>query len=1132
MTDTLQTWIDMLLHRSHVSPERVAYTFLADGETDERRMTHLHLHLRASVIATRLMRLGIRPGARALLLYEPGLEYIAGFFGCLYAGVVAVPAYPPDPVRLPRTLPRVQAIVADARASVVLTTELIFSMADLMFEGAPDLGALNWLPTDSLSGEESNEWTPPDIDADALALLQYTSGSTGQPKGVMLSHGNLIANARAITDVFGIEQDSIGVSWLPPYHDMGLIGGIMQPLFVGRPTVLMSPLSFLRRPMRWLEAISRVQGSISGAPNFAFELCARKATDDDCAALDLSSWDVAFCGAEPVRQVTMRAFADRFRDCGFMPEAFFPCYGLAESTLLVTGGKHDAPTTVHGFSARDLEQGRATVASSNEDGRALIGCGWPAPDHEVLIVDAATKRPCDNGTIGEIWVRGPSVAAGYWQLDADTEHTFGATLDGDGRRFLRTGDLGFLFLGELFVTGRSKDMIVIRGRNYYPHDIETTVERAHPALRPSSGAAFSVEAGGKERLIIVHEIERRYRRDRRRKARQGGGDRRASYPDIDAFKPNRAAIDFPAISQAILEAVADEHHVQPFAVVLVRAGTVPKTSSGKIQRRQCRDKYVADELAALHDWSRRVTSISDLVPGSIAPEAPLAAYDSAAVAPWLSTRIGALLRLEAASLDPDTPLSRFGTDSLQAVELQNAIEQAFGVSLTAATLLRGPTINELAAEIDERRDSPRTPPIAATGRFEALPLSAAQERLWFLSRLDPSAPHYNVPAAISMQGVLRGAILTQALNEIVARHDSLRMTFSDDGGTPQAKIEPVLAVPLPMQDLSTLPRAQKLDGRDKLLAVEARKPFDIERGPLIRALLIRMAPEHHVLVVTLHHIISDGWSLGIFARELGEIYSALCTGGTPNLSPLPFQYGDYAIWERNERDADAFAPALAAWKRSLMGAPSVTELPTDRPRPEIQTFIGARHRHRITQDLSKALQELSKSEGVTLYQTLLSAFSIVMRRYTAQNDMVIGCVTANRVKPELDQLVGFFANTLPLRIGMHGDPTFRELMQRVAGVTVDAYAGSMVPFEKLVDAVSPVRDPSRNPLVQVVFVLQNSPMPRLKMHDLAAAAQELDTHGARFDLLVAVWETDDGLLATFEYAADLFQEATIARFAA
>ena len=571
------TLLDLLSCRANKNSDRIAYQFLHRGEKETAKLTYKELELQAKAIASYLQSIGAT-GERALLLYSPGLEFICAFFGCLYAGVVAIPAYPP---RRNQKMARLQAVVKDAQAMVVLTTASIFSKVESRLADNPDLKALHWLATDEVEEKLAQTWQHPDINSETLAFLQYTSGSTGTPKGVMLNHNNLLHNERMLQEAFRHTDRTIHVSWLPLFHDMGLIGNVLQSVYLGTKCILMPPADFLQNPLRWLQAISRYKATTSGAPNFAYALCANKISPEQKADLDLSSWDLAFNGAEPVRADTLEQFANAFEPCGFRREAFYPCYGMAETTLFVTGGlKQDYPTiqTVKGEALEKHQVVPATDKDNDKDNnvRRLVSCGKAWLNQRVVIANPESLTVCPAGEVGEIWVSGGSVAKGYWNRPEVTERTFNAYLVDTGEGpFLRTGDLGFLQDNELFVTGRIKDIIIIKGQNYYPQDIEYTVEKSHPALRADSSAAFTVEVKGSERLVIVQELERSYLRK----------------------------LNTQEVVESICQAVTAEHGLRPFATVLIRTGSLPKTSSGKVQRHACRAKFLEGSLNVAADWS-------------------------------------------------------------------------------------------------------------------------------------------------------------------------------------------------------------------------------------------------------------------------------------------------------------------------------------------------------------------------------------------------------------------------------------------------------------------------------------------------------------------------------------------------
>ena len=576
------TLIDILQDRADSHPEQTIYTFLVDGETEQISLTYQELEQKAKAIAAYLQSLGA-PQERILLLYPPGLGFVEAFFGCLYAGAIAIPAYPPRPNR---SIARIQSIIKDARPTLALTTTSILNGLKRRVEQAPELKTLRWLATDDVNLQYAHQWQKVTSSGDDIAFLQYTSGSTAAPKGVKITHNNLLHNLEAIHRCFQHSTQSQGVIWLPPYHDMGLIGGVLQPLYGDFPVVLMSPLIFLQNPLRWLKAISRYRGTTSGGPNFAYDLCVRKFKPELALDLDLSSWDLAFNGAEPVNHESLEKFTATFRPYGFCPDAFYPCYGMAEATLIISGGDKNSFAVTKTISSKELEKNLVVeTLPSDANARTLVSCGHSLSDQHIAIVDPQTLTPCQAGEIGEIWVTGPSIADGYWNNSLITHHTFNAHLpERTDLNFLRTGDLGFIDRGELFVTGRLKDVIIINGRNHYPQDIERTVEASNPFIRPSCVASFAIADKGEDKLVVLAEVDRHYW-DRQKNATK-------SKQEIAAEKAKKSQ----QLIQTIRSAISKHHDLQTHSVLILKSGAIPKTSSGKIQRHVCRDRFLNDEL--------------------------------------------------------------------------------------------------------------------------------------------------------------------------------------------------------------------------------------------------------------------------------------------------------------------------------------------------------------------------------------------------------------------------------------------------------------------------------------------------------------------------------------------------------
>ena len=717
------TFVELLNTRASERADKCAYTFLVDGETDEVHRTYSQLHTRAKAIAAALQEMGLA-GERAVLLYPPGLEYIDAFFGCLYAGVVAVPAYPPRPKR---SMARVQAIAKNADAKVALTTTYLAAKISL----DQNLAELGCLATDTIDDETARAWVEPEIDDRSLAFLQYTSGSTGTPKGVMVSHGNLLYNQEMVKQGFGHSEWIVGLGWLPLYHDMGLIGKVLQTAYLGCRSVLMSPVHFLQKPFRWLDAISRHRGTTCGGPNFAFDLCVRGITPQQRETLDLRSWEVAFTGAEPVRAETIERFCQTFAPCGFRPEAFYPCYGMAETTLIITGGLKQAAPVVKTVRQAAMEENRI-IPAGDGDGQVqhLVGCGKALLDEQVAIVDSNTMSRRAEDEIGEIWVSGANVTQGYWNRPKLTRETFQARLSDSGEGpFLRTGDLGFLHDGELFVTGRVKDLIIIRGRNHYPQDIESTVEQSHPALRAGCGAAFSISPNGEERLVVAQEVERTAVRN----------------------------LDVDSVAVAVRRAISERHDLQVDTVLLVKTYGVPKTSSGKIKRRACLKGFLDGSLKLLGKWQRGQEQDYESHSQSHSPEEaddeqnatalPAASERVREIETWLARVVAGKLEVSLRQIDVRQPFARYGLDSVATVSLAGELEQWLDRRLSPTLAYDYPSIELLARHLAEEPDASasgisaaesgetaETKAIAIVGLGCRLPKAESPDAFWRLLR--------------------------------------------------------------------------------------------------------------------------------------------------------------------------------------------------------------------------------------------------------------------------------------------------------------------------------------------------------------------------------------------------------------
>lgn len=666
----LRDMVDLAQRRAAALPEQIAYSFVQydhDVSGHVKAVSYADVDFGARAAAACLQKYNPR-GKRVILIFPPGIEYILSFFACLYAGALAVPVYPPVSAR---DGTRALSIITNAAPDFILTCDLFERQARQL---ASSLSRpVTIINVRHIPDGNADDWVAPDINAESIAFLQYTSGSTGSPKGVMISHGNLLHNLELISENFEAGPESRGVIWLPPYHDMGLIGGILVPMYNAFPVTLMSPLDFLQEPVRWLRAVSEHQADISGGPNFAYELCVDRIAPQEVRQLDLSSWTLAFNGSETIRLQTVKRFVKKFGTCGFRMEAFYPCYGLAESTLIVTGGrKSEFPKTIT-LGNELLTQNKAqAMRKTDRKGRfetTLTGCGRPLI-RDFIIVDPETHALKADNEVGEVWIRGPSVACGYWHASGETGQQFHAYTQGaaDGP-FFRTGDLGFLNGGEFYLTGRRKELILINGRNYYPVDIEYSVEQSYPAFRKGCAAAFSVDTSAGERLVVVQEVRR---------------------ADVKSFDVQKAAT-------AVFQAVLIKNGLHVAEVAFLAPSTIPKTTSGKICRISCLAQYRSGKLGAINTvYNPKSSRAAGRLPANRDVLTKLRNLPIAGrreyLLDYLRKQVAAVVGLDSfKAVSAGTPLFDLGLDSLAAVELKERVELDLECRLETTVFIDYPT---------------------------------------------------------------------------------------------------------------------------------------------------------------------------------------------------------------------------------------------------------------------------------------------------------------------------------------------------------------------------------------------------------------------------------------------------------
>ncbi|NVM91279.1 amino acid adenylation domain-containing protein [Variovorax sp. SG517] len=1067
-----------------------------DGVYSEQTFTYAVFERRVRALAARLQQ-QFAKGERALVMLDNGDHYAVSMLACFYCGVIAVPVFPPESTR-PQHLARLTGVAADSQARCVLTST---AFGNAMAGAGSQFGNLTVIAVDAVDAALADAWQPFEPADEDVAFLQYTSGSTSAPKGVIVTHGNLMANEHAIQVGMGIGPDDKFVSWAPLYHDMGLIGGLMQPLYSGIPLVLTSPRYFLQRPVRWLELISRHRATLSGGPDFSFRLCLERVKDAQIAQLDLSSWRVAYTGAEPVRADTELDFIERFAAAGFDPAAVYACYGLAEATLFVTGGRRGGGMVARCFSAEGLASGQGMPS---EGGTLLVGCGAVAVHHDVEIVDPATLSVGAPGRIGEIWVHGPSVGAGYWGKERESRETF---VEREGRRWLRTGDLGFVCDGELYVTGRIKDLIIVRGHNIYPQDIERVIEAEVDAVRKGRVAVFAASGPDGEGIGAAAEVSR----------------------SMQKLVPPQVLVE--ALGAAVSEVFGEPLS----AVLLLNPGGMPKTTSGKLQRSACRAGWLDRSADAYAIYER----------GAFVKGGPVEAKAEAPALDDTERAVDAIWRevLRPADAKPFARDAHFftrGGSSLTATQVAARISGHWNIDYPVRLMFEHPRLHESAAAIRERLAQgarARPAPIAvlpAERRVYALPLSHAQERQWFLWQLDPGSAAYHMSGALRLTGALQADALQAALNDLVARHESLRTVFhAGSDGVAAQWINPTGTLALEVLDLRAVPDGQ----RDEQLQKETRRikaaPFDLSQGGLLRTALCRLADDTHVLVVVMHHIVSDGASMQVLIDELAAGYAARLYGRAAALPVPRVQYADFAAWQRDWLAAGEAERQLGWWRAQLGEEHPVLELRTDHPRKPQASYRAARHAFELPAPLLGRLRGVAQAEGGTLFMVLLAGLQVLLHRYTGQEDIRVGAAVANRNRVEFENVIGLFVNTLVLRNSIEGRKPLSRVLAQARETVLGAQAHQDLPFEQLVQRLQPERSISHSPLFQVMFNhLFEDHRALQRLDGIEVSDHALPDLQTQFDWVLEARERPDGrLMLDVIYAEDLFERETIARMA-
>lgn len=1037
-TDNDKTFVDLFDARVAGRPESCALSLLRNGETVSERLTYSELRCRSLEFAERLQE-ELEPRDRVLLLLPNGVEYAITFLGCLYAGVVAVPAYPTDS-RQAASRSRLQSILRNAKPKLILTTNgraeaVPNGLFDDSGEGTRvlEVDSMGFVRrSGSLRDEAERESPPsnerrarrvaeqrsPDFGPASVAFLQYTSGSTSDPKGVMVTQGNLVANTRAIRTAFAYSEHDRMMSWLPLFHDMGLVGGLLAPLSAGAEVVLMTPEQFVRKPGRWLRAISNLGCTISGGPDFAYRLCLERLKDRELEEIDLSTWRVAFNGAEPVRATTLSSFSDRFAQCGFEGSALLPCYGLAEFTLMVSGAHYRPDLTVQTFDAEALGKG---LVRRQEGGQRVVSCGSVQAGEQVCVVDPATRVPVDAHVVGEICVAGPSLTAGYHENRRATEETF---IELRGRRFLRTGDMGFVRDGEIFVTGRQKDMLVVRGQNIYPQDVEELLEGHFAQVRRA--AVFSARDGESEGIGVAVEVR---------------GARGSA----------------PAICRSIRELTSRECGEPAAEVYLVRPGVLPLTTSGKIQRRRCSSELGDGTIQSLGGYGQGAYWGAALTEkGDAEDHVP----DEGSLAERVARVWKEVLGVDCVLLN-DTFLG-LGGSSLTALQALNRIAEEWGVDLSPALFIGGRTLGEVASTLRalERHPASRL----GSREIASCVLSPGEEGLWTAEQLSRGSPNEVLVGSFHLLGNVEIPALEQAFRRVIEDQENLRTNFVAEEDGPRRKVHDAIDFRLEVIVGGGKPLSEHME--------EMRLPFDLARDQLLRARLIATDENDSDLVLAMHHIITDAWSMDVLERQVLEAYGSIRSGErSPKPRPGRVMSGaEFAAEERAWEESKACQKQCRYWENKLASSSGRLPLPgaetlleADRVRADEQLFFE------LEQPTFERFRRFASENDTTTVAVLLAVFQLTLARTSGTHEVRVGVPFANRSSRATEDLIGFLVNTCVMRLRASPRKSFQHHVEDVTRDLLEAFENQRAPLRMVREAVCGESDITTEPLFEAMY---------------------------------------------------------------
>lgn len=1090
-------------HACGKSADSPAFTHVLGEPGDHDRLSFAQLDERARAIASEIQARG-GVGKPVLIVLDPGSDYAASLFACMYARAIAVPIYPPQMLRLQHTLPRLKAVIENTGAKLMLSDRATIGESLSSLWQMPESGAI---AVDEISPEAASLWDGRLPEPDDVAVLQYTSGSTGNPRGVVLTHRILLSNLHAIVEHIHFEG-ARSVQWVPPYHDMGLIGGILLPIYRGVETVIISPTDFVRSPLLWLRCIDYYNGSSNGAPNFGYELCVRRIDHSECEGLDLSSWKVAVAGAEPVRASTLRRFEEKFARYGFDSTTFSPAFGMAETTVMMTGSPLGERYKTFDVDAQALRLGHVITNPVSADRTSqskpitqeLVSSGIPVEGMEFEIVDPETCNALPDGQIGEIWARGGSVAAGYWNDAEATERTFHAKLASTTHchgkpsavgqtRYLRTGDLAARVDGQLIVTGRLKELIIVAGRNFYPHDIEQIVQSTSEAFKPDTGTAIGIDIDDSEEMVVIQELWRPRK-----------------------FSPEELLKD-------VVAAIAEKAQVTPHAIVLVRSGSLPKTSSGKLQRTDTKEMFLKGELIEIARWQAGNTATSTPKPF----EAPATESEKTIASIWSS-----ILGVESVSGNDD--FFHLGGSSLLIAQMLTEVGERYSVSIPMTALFRNPTLKEFAAVVDAEEDRDRSAlEISRTNTSPDEPhsLSSAQQRFWLLDQLGQTNAFVHVPVTIHLEQAIDRDRLAEACHRVISKHAMLRMRFVNSDQEPTQFIGESNSIEI--HDLNVMcSNASDLKSFDEALDRFIREPMDLTQAPLMRVALSQCPDGRSRIDLVLHHLVCDASSLQTLISDLAHSFDTTTESVACETDDTALRYVDFAEWDRGSAHRELMQTRVAYWQQRLAAMPPELNLPRAETRhSDERSTTASPASTKVAASVAAKIEQIAIERGLTPSMVYLTAFQSVLARYGGSNDFGITIPTSNRPSSRLNEIVGCFVNPIIYRAQVDQNESVANALDQTREHLLSDLEHADVPFQDVVSAIDQVRDISRMPLSQVMFLYQ-PPFDSIERLGDAAVASVRPGYSAvtAYDVSLVVHpgdETEMSMVAGENVSTDLVQ---------